>query len=48
MTSLPLTERSFMDSITDKAWKESSPDVGSSRKRTAGSEVKVKVKVYGD
>lgn len=39
ITSLPFFARSFIDSITERAWKESNPEVGSSRKRTAGSKI---------
>jgi hypothetical protein len=39
ITSRPFLARSFIDSMTERAWKESNPEVGSSRKRTAGSEI---------
>ena len=37
ITNRPFNARDFMLSITEFAWKASSPLVGSSRNRTAGS-----------
>ena len=39
MTRRPFAATDFMESMTARAWKESNPEVGSSRNNTAGSEI---------